>query len=51
MTYRDGKFEILHSETIRPGDGGTDEGRRRYAELFLASDGPNHGLQSTGDRE
>jgi hypothetical protein len=49
ITYRDGEFVVLSSETIYPGDGGTDEGRRRYEETFSPADGPNHRLQLTGD--
>lgn len=33
-TYQNGEFQTTRTETIHPGDGGTDEGRRRYAELF-----------------
>lgn len=32
--YENGEFIVLSKETIYPGDGGTDEGRARYAELF-----------------
>jgi len=32
--YRDSAFVVLATEVIHPGDGGTDEGRARYAELF-----------------
>lgn len=34
LTYENGQFVVLTSETIHPGDAGTDEGRRRYAEMF-----------------
>ena len=34
LGYKDGQFIILSSETIHPGDGGTDEGRQRYAQVF-----------------
>jgi len=34
LGYKDGDFVVIFSETIYPGDGGTDEGRARYAELF-----------------
>ena len=46
LTHRNGQFVVLDSETIRAGDSGTDEGRRRYAELFLA-ESPNKALLQT----
>jgi hypothetical protein len=49
MTYRDGAFVVVASEVIHPGDSGTEEGRRRYEEVFSPTDGPNHRLQLTGD--
>lgn len=36
LGYQDGEFVILFTEVIQPGDGGTEEGRSRYAELFGA---------------
>lgn len=34
MTSENGRFVVLRRERIQPGDSGTEEGRRRYAEVF-----------------
>lgn len=33
-THQNGEFQVIRTEVIHPGDGGTEEGRRRYAEVF-----------------
>lgn len=38
LALLDGEFSVLLSETVHPGDGGTDEGRRRYAEMFTPNE-------------
>lgn len=34
ISHDGGKFIIVESEVIHPGDGGTEEGRRKYSEAF-----------------
>ena len=49
LTYRDGEFVVLESETIHPGDSGTEEGRRRLGHAFSDDMQPGERLRLTGD--